>query len=149
MRAFILNLVITIVLFVIFVVSFIGFSGFGLFFEPLSLIIMILFPLIFQSILYGNFLKKAFGIAFEKNGSKDYLQKAYSFFENYGQLIWITAITLVAVYTVICVKYLEDKSGIGPMLQFLIDTIIYAGSLHLLIVLPYKIIIKNKIISFE
>jgi hypothetical protein len=149
MRAFILNMVITIALFAVFVLSFIGFSGFDLFFDPLPLIIVVLFPLIFQCIFYGNFLKRAFCIAFEKNSSKDYLQKAYSFFENYGQIIWITAITLVAIYTVICMKYLEDKSGLGQMLQFLIDTIIYAGLLHLLIVLPYKIIIKNKIISSE
>jgi hypothetical protein len=99
--------------------------------------------------LYGNFFKKAFVVVFENNPSKDSMQKAYDFFKNYGQTLWIMAITFIAIYTVICMKYLEDKSGLGPMFQIIINTIVYTGLLHLLIVLPYKAIIKNKIISSE
>jgi hypothetical protein len=142
MRAFILSFVLTAALFAGGILYF-G-SGFVLFFTPLPLIILALFPLIFQYILYGRFFKKAFVIIFEKNISKDYLQKAYNFFRHYGQTIQITAITLATVYTVVCMKIMEDKSELGPMLQFILDTIIYAGLLHLLIVLPYKILIKNK-----
>jgi hypothetical protein len=147
MKTFVLTLVLTVVSFAGGILYF-G-SGFGLFFTPLPLIILIIFPLIFQCILYGNFFKKAFITIFEKNVSKNYLQKAYNFFKYYGQTIWITAITLIVLYTVVCMKILEDKSGLGPMLQFIFDAIIYAGLLHLIIVLPYKIIIKNKIISSE
>jgi hypothetical protein len=147
MKSFVLTLVLTVVSFVGGILYF-G-SGFGLFFTPLPLIILILFPLIYQCILYENFFKKAFVIIFEKNISKDYLQKAYNFFKHYGQMIWITTITLIALYTAVCMKFLEDKSGLGPMFQFILDAIIYAGLLHLIVVLPYKIIIKNKIMSFS
>jgi hypothetical protein len=147
MGIFILSLVVTVVSFICGILYFGG--DFGLFFTPSPLIILILFPLIFQCILYGNFFKKAFVTVFEKNVPKDYLHKAYNFFRHYGQTIWITTITIIVSYVAICMKNLEDKSGIGPMLQFILDAIVYAGLLNLLIVLPYKIIIKNKIISSE
>jgi hypothetical protein len=142
---YILSLVVTVVFFAGGILYFN--SGVGLFFVPIPLITLVLFPLIFQGVLYGGFIKKAFGVIGEKDCSKEYLQKAYSFFKNYGQVIWITAITLVAMNLASCMKNLEDKSGLGPMLQFTLDTIIYAGLLHLLVVLPYKAIIKNKIIG--
>jgi hypothetical protein len=147
MGIFILSLVVTVVSFVCGILYFGG--DFGLFFTPSPLIILVLFPFIFQCILYGKFFKKAFVAVFEKNVPKDYLQKAYNFFRYYGQTILITTITLIASYVVICMKNLEDTSGLGPMFQFILDAIIYAGLLHLLIVLPYKIIIKNKLISSE
>jgi hypothetical protein len=147
MGTFILSLAMTVAFFVGGILYFDG--DFGLFFVPAPLLILVLFPLIFHCILCGNIFKKTFVIAFEKKSSKASLQKAYNFFKNYGETVWVTAITLIATYTVICMKYLEDKSGLGPMLQSIIDTIIYAGLLHLLIVLPYKTVIKNKIISSE
>jgi hypothetical protein len=143
--AYILSLVVT-VGFSVWGVLYSG-GGFGLFFVPVPLITLVLFPLIFPGVLYGKFIKRAFGVISAKNCPKEYLQKAYGFFKNYGQVIWITAITLFAAEIVVCVKYMEDKSGLGPMLQCILDTIIYAGLLHLLIVLPYKIIIKNRIIG--
>jgi hypothetical protein len=146
MKTLVLTLILTGAFFAGYVLSFGG--SFGVF-TPEPLLIMVLFPLVFQFIVYGSFLKKAFATMFEKAPPKDCLRKAYSFFKHYGQTIWITAITLIALYAVICVKYLEDKSGLGPMFQFALNTIIYAGLLHLIIVLPYKAIIRNKFISSE
>ncbi|MDR1466175.1 MAG: hypothetical protein LBI40_00930 [Treponema sp.] len=140
MRSFILNLIVTIVFFVGGVLYFRG--DIGLFFVPVPLLVTVLFPLIFQCILYGSFSKKAFSIIFENDCSKHHLQKAYSFFKHYEQVIWITAVTLIALFVLICMKYLEDKSGLGMMFQFILDTIVYAGLLHLVIALPYKIIIR-------
>jgi hypothetical protein len=70
--------------------------------------------------LYGNFSRKAFFVAFEKDCSKGYLQKAYNFFKHYEQILWITAITVIAFYTVICMKYLEDKSGLRNRYQIIL-----------------------------
>ena len=147
MKKILLTLVLTVVLFVGCILYFFGSaSGFDLFFMPLPLIILVIFPLIFQYILYGNFFKKVFFVIFEKNVSKNYLENAYNFFKHYGQTIWITAVTLIALYILVCMKILDDKSGLGLMYQFILDSIIYAGLLHLIIVLPYKVIIKNKIL---
>jgi flagellar motor component MotA len=64
MRTFILTLVLTVAFFIGGIFYFGG--DFGLFFAPSPLIILVLFPLIFQCILYGKFFKKAFITAFEK-----------------------------------------------------------------------------------
>jgi hypothetical protein len=150
MKKFLLTFVLTIVFFVGCILYFFrSGSGFDLFFVPLPLIIIVLFPLIFQYILYGNFFRKAFIIIFEKNTFINNLENAYNFFKNYGQTVWITTITLIALYILVCMRILEDKSGLGLMYQFIFNSIIYAGLLHLIIVLPYKVIIKNKIISSE
>ena len=150
MKKFLLALDLTVVFFIGCILYFFGNgNGFDLFFMPMPLIILVLFPMIFQYILYGKYFKKAFITIFEKNISKNDLEKAYNFFKHYGQTIWITTITLIALYILVCMRILEDQSGIGLMYQFVLDSIVYAGLLHLIIVLPHKVIIKNKLISFE
>ena len=150
MNKYFFTLGLTVVFFVGCILYFFGNgSGFDLFFMPMPLIILVLFPLIFQYILYGKFFKKAFITIFEKNISKNDLENAYNFFKHYGQIIWITTITFIALYILVCMRILEDQSGLGLMYQFLLDSIVYAGLLHLIIVFPYKVIIKNKLISFE
>jgi transcriptional regulator with XRE-family HTH domain len=125
-----------------------GFYGYDLFFMPLPLIILVVFPIIYQCILYGNVIKKGFITVFGSDFSKNDLEYAYNIFKNYGQTIWITAVLLIAMCITIGLRTIDDLSGLGQMYQFILNTIVYAGLLNLIIVLPYKTIVKRKIIIF-
>ena len=145
-----LTFILTVVFFVGSVMLFggAGFYGYDLFFMPLPLIILLIFPIIYQCILYGNVFKKEFLTIFQSDILKDDLEYAYNIFKNYGQTIWITTIMLIAMWITISLRTIDDLSGLGQMYQFILNTIVYAGLLNLIVVLPYKIIIKKKIITF-
>ena len=141
MGALVLCWCLTIVFFVGSIV-FLG-SGFGLFFVPSALIVLVVFPLLIQYVLYNSFIGKAFTIPLGKNPSKQELEKSNAFFKSYAKTIWVTAIIVVAIYLIACMTTLENAKDIGPMMQFIIATIIYAGLLNLLVVIPYESIISK------
>ncbi|GHV06156.1 hypothetical protein FACS189485_14240 [Spirochaetia bacterium] len=147
MSLFIINGVLVIAFFVISGLFYGG--GFDLFFTPSVLIIMVIFPLLVQLVLYGKLFGKALSVPFKKSASKLELNGAYSFFKTYGQTIWVTAITTIALFILTMMRTLEDKSGLGPAYKLILDTILYAGLLTLIIVLPYKVLIKKKVINYE
>jgi len=128
-------------MFWLFILSFGG--RLDILFEPLPLIIMLIFPLFFQFILYGKFFIKAFTIIFLKEKKKEKLKKAYDFFRSYRRSLWSVAILIIAISIAMIVKYLDDREGLGYWTLFTVNILIWTGLINLLIVIPYKKIIKD------
>ncbi|MDR1301558.1 MAG: hypothetical protein LBK43_03695 [Treponema sp.] len=112
-------------------------------FDPLAIIIMVGLPLLFQCIFYGKFFVKAFTIIGKKEEKKKTWIKAYTFFKNYEQFVWIIAIVFVLIHFIIDLIWLETKEGLGPHIKFMANLILVAGLIDWLLLLPYKILIKN------
>jgi hypothetical protein len=111
------------------VVSIIGFvigSGgmIAYIFDPLAIMIVVTLPFLFQCIFYG----KSFVHAFTIIGKKE---------------AWIIAIVFLLIQFIIMLIWLENKEGLGPLIKFMANLIIVAGLIDLVIVLPYKILIKK------
>jgi hypothetical protein len=150
-----IHLILSIVLTGVFLAgSVAGLGGYvGLVFEPdpLLVLVMVVFPLLYQLVLHGPFFVKAFSVPFRKDpaesSAQETLKGAYHFFKGYEAVVWTTAITTAAAYLIILTKALEDRAGLGPAYVFLASVFLYAGLLHLLIVLPYKAVIKKQLAS--
>jgi hypothetical protein len=151
MKNFILSVVLTIVFLAGIVTGLGSYLGLVFQFDGILILIIVVFPLLFQLVLYGPFFIKAFtapfAAPFGKDKTKETLKGAYHFFKSYGATIWTTGITTVAIHFIILTRWLEDKAGLGPASVFLASVIMYAGLLHLLIVLPYKAILKKQLTS--
>ena len=139
---YVLGIIISIIAFILY------FGGkLDIVFDPFPLIIMFISPLFFQRLLYGKFLIKAFIVVFPKEKKKEELIKAYDFFKNYCISLWSTAILLIAISTAIVVKYLDNKNGLGEWILFMANILIWTGLINLLIIIPYKKIIRDNLIK--
>jgi hypothetical protein len=139
---YVLIVIISIIVFVLF------FGGrLDIFNDPFPLIIMLIIPLFFQSLLYGKFFIKAFIVVFQKESKMEIWIKAYDFFKNYGFVLWSTAIILISISTAIVTKFLENKDGLGSWILFITNILIWSGIINMLIIIPYRKIIKEHIIE--
>jgi len=137
---YVLGIIISIIVFIL------SFGGkLDIVFDPIPLIIMFVFPLFFQSLLYGKFFIKAFTVVFSKEKKKEVLIKAHDFFKNYCISLWSISIIIIAISTAIVAKYLENKTGLGQWTLFIANILIWTGLINLLIIIPYKKIIKDNI----
>jgi hypothetical protein len=130
------------------VVSFVGFViGFGglvpYIFDPLAIAIVVVLPFLFQCIFYGKSFISAFAVVGKKEKEKEAWIKAYNFFKNYEQFIWLIAVVFVLTHFTIDLIWLETREGLGPHLKFMANLIIVAGLIDMAVVLPYKIVIKR------
>ncbi|MDR1220735.1 MAG: hypothetical protein LBK73_14140 [Treponema sp.] len=118
-------------------------------FDPLAIMIMVFLPFLFQCIFYGKFFATAFTIIGKKEEKKEIWIKAYNFFKNYEQFIWVIAILFLLAQFAIDLIWLETREGLGPHIKFMANLIIVAGLIDLAIVLPYKILIKKQLTQIE
>ena len=115
-----------------------------------SILIMIIFPLIFMWILNGwKSISSAFLIIGDKNKNKKDLLNAKAFFENYGKTIFSIAFTAFIVAFIAMMKNLEDKAALGPNMALAAITLAYGGIINMIVILPFKIFINRKIIEAE
>jgi transcriptional regulator with XRE-family HTH domain len=133
------------------IITFIMFSGgvVAYVFDLKAIMIIIIFPLLFQYIMYGKFLFNAFSIYSKTEKESETWKKAEDFFNNYAVVLWLTVILVLSVLFVVMIVFLESKDGLGPNLFFMTNTIIIAGFINLVIITPYKIKIKQHIIKME
>jgi hypothetical protein len=114
-------------------------------FDPPAIIIMVFLPFLFQCIFYGKFFVNAFTIICRKEEQKETWIKAYNFFKNYEQISWLIAILFLFIQFVIMMIWLESKDGLAPLIKFMANLIICTALFDLLIIVPYKIIIKKQL----
>ena len=112
-------------------------------------LVAIIFPLLFMGILNGwKNIGKAFSILSKKDADKKTLINAKIFFENYGKAIFLTAfITFAIALTEILT--MEDTSALWPNFAMALIMPLYAGILYIVIVIPYRIAIKRKLMETE
>ena len=145
-KAFI-GIIIVIMAIITFILSFGGIVSAA--FDPKAIIIITIFPLAYQFILYGKFSLIAFSIFSKTEKENETWKRAEDFFKNLTVTIWMTVILILSVNFVIMLKFLENKEGLANNLFFMANTIIVAGFLNLVVVIPFKTKIKQNIINME
>jgi transcriptional regulator with XRE-family HTH domain len=120
-----------------------------LIFDPKAIIIIVIFPLLFQYIMYGRFFLNAFSVFSKTEKESEIWKKAEDFFNNYTVALWMTVILILSIDFILLLRFLESKDGLGPGLFFMANTIITAGFINLVIITPYKIKIRQNLIKME
>jgi len=145
------KLFIGIMLVVAAIIAFImGFGGIvSLVFDPKAVIIIVLFPLLFQYIIYGNFFLNAFSVFSKTEKENETWKKAEDFFNNYVVALWMTVILVLSINFILLLRFLDNKEGLGSNLFFMGNIIIIAGFINLVIITPYKVKIKQYLIKME
>ncbi|MDR2192993.1 MAG: hypothetical protein LBP19_00750 [Treponema sp.] len=115
-----------------------------------SIIIMVIFPLAYQWMLFGaSYGKDAFISPFKAEASLAQLSRARLFFKSYRKVAWITALIVVIIGFVTIMKYLEVKEMLGPNLAIASISLLYAGLIDIFIIIPYNIILTKRMAVLE
>ena len=118
-------------------------------FDPRAIIIITIFPLVYQFIIYGKFSLIAFSVFSKTEKENEIWKRAEDFFNNYAVAIWMTVILVLSINFVIMLKFLENKEGLANNLFFMANIIIVAGFLNLVVIMPFRVKIKQNIIKTE
>jgi flagellar motor component MotA len=115
-----------------------------------SILIMVIFPFVYQCLLFGvSTVKIAFTAAFRKDAAMEQLTKAQLFFKSYSKVIWITALVVVFKGTVAILIFLEDRAALGPNFALAFLSILYGGLIHLVIILPNSVFLKKRLMELD
>jgi flagellar motor component MotA len=115
-----------------------------------SILIMVLFPFVYQCLLFGiSTAKNAFTAGFRKDATLEQLTKAQLFFKSYSKVIWITSLTAVLIGIVALLTYLEDHAKFGPSLALVFLSILYGGLIHLVIIIPNSVFLKKRLLEIN
>jgi flagellar motor component MotA len=111
-----------------------------------SLIITVIFPIVFMGILKGfSALKTALTIRINKNASKEILVKTNLFFRMYGNITWLSSILAVLIGSIDLLANAENWQDVGPHAALALISILYATIINIIIIVPLKIYTKEKI----
>jgi len=118
------------------------------FLDLYAFLIVIISPFIFMGILYGwKNIISAFSVISKNNNKKDLLSSK-TFFEIYGITVFLIAFVASVISFIALLKY-QTREEFGPAIALIAESFLYAGIINLVIVIPYKIIIKKKINELE
>jgi transcriptional regulator with XRE-family HTH domain len=125
-----------------------GLDFYRWFLDLYAVLIVIISPFIFMGILYGwRNIRSAFSVI-SKNYEKKDLLSAKTFFEIYGITVFLVAFIASVLSFIALLKY-QTREEFGPAIALIVISFLYAGIINLVIVIPYKIIIKKKINEME
>ncbi|MDR0375809.1 MAG: hypothetical protein LBH85_08830 [Treponema sp.] len=114
--------------------------------DSVCLLITVVFPLIYQWALFGfRALKNAFTAGFRKDVSLEDLDQARLFFKSYAKVVWFSALSLVIIGMVAMLRYLEDRSALGPNMAMTLLSILYAAMLQIIVFIPFSVILNRRI----
>lgn len=88
---------------------------------------------------------KAFALAFADTAERGELSWADAFFTTMGRYFTMSGLGGFFLGIVIMLKYLADKSMIGPNLAVALLSVLYAILFQLIIVIPMRALIQKKI----
>ena len=115
-----------------------------------SIVIVIIFPMIFMWILHGwKNIKSAFTIFCKKDTDKNELLNAKVFFKNYSKTLFSIAFIVFLMSFMAMMTNLEVKEHLGPNMALASVLIVYTGIINMVIIIPYNIIINRKIMQIE
>ncbi|QQO08864.1 hypothetical protein [Breznakiella homolactica] len=113
-----------------------------------SLLIMVFFPVVYQLLLFGSAaVKSAFTAGFRKDTTPEQAEKARLFFWSYSRTLWITAMVTVLIAVIAMLINLEDRTALGPNFALALISLLYAGLLHLAVVLPNLVFLRKRLIE--
>jgi flagellar motor component MotA len=115
-----------------------------------SILIMVIFPFVYQCLLFGvSTVKLAFTAGFKKDTGIEQVTKAQFFFKSYSKVIWITAFVVALTGIVAMLKWLEDPAMLGPNMALALLSLLYGGLIHLVIIMPNSIFLKKRLIELN
>jgi flagellar motor component MotA len=115
-----------------------------------SILIMVIFPFVYQCLLFGvPTVKIAFAAGFKKDVGIEQVTKAQFFFKSYSKIIWITAFVSVLIGMVAVLKWLEDRAALGPNIALALLSLLYVGLIHLVVIIPNSIFLKKRLIELD
>ncbi|MDR0597108.1 MAG: hypothetical protein LBG14_01210 [Treponema sp.] len=115
-----------------------------------GILIMALFPFVYQCLLFGfSTVKLAFAAGFRKDATVERITKAQLFFKSYGRIVWVTAFSVVVIAMVAILKNLEDPAALGPNMALAFLSLLYGGILHLAVIIPNSIFLKRRLIELH
>ncbi len=119
-------------------------SWWTIFLDMPTFIIVGIFPLLYQLILFGskNF-KNAFSSPLKKESSTAEAAKALDFFKTYGKAVWAFSMGAIGISLIGVFSYLDDPKLLAPNLAVTFIAFLYPVLINLFLILPYKAIIKQ------
>jgi hypothetical protein len=114
--------------------------------------ITLVFPFLFQWALFGpSGLKKAFAAGFRKDPSLGELEGALLFFKTYSKIIRLSVLLPLVIGTVAILKWVspDDMTLTGPNLAMTLMSLLYAVILHGVIILPYSVMLKRRLMALN
>ena len=115
-----------------------------------SILIMVIFPFVYQCLLFGvSTVKLAFIAGFRGDATVGMITKAQLFFKSYSRIVWITAFSVALIGMVAILKNLEDPAALGPNMALAFLSLLYCGLIHLAIIIPNSIFLKKRLIELN
>ncbi|MDR2601632.1 MAG: MotA/TolQ/ExbB proton channel family protein [Spirochaetaceae bacterium] len=111
-----------------------------------TIIFVVIFPLVFVSILFGfKETAFAFSVSLKREIKKEKLVNALDFFKIYGKTTWIAGFIGAFIGVIAALIYLEDKAALGSNLAIALFSVLYSGVVNVVIITPFIIFIKKKL----
>jgi flagellar motor component MotA len=111
-----------------------------------SVIIVVIFPFLYQCFLYGpSATGLAFSAGFKKDSSMEQINKSELFFKSYGKITWIFVFVAVISGTIAILRNLEDPRMLGPNFSVALLSLLYGGLVHCIIIIPNSVFLKKRL----
>jgi flagellar motor component MotA len=124
----------------------IGGRGIAMFFDLPSLIITVIFPIVFVTLLKGFAgLKEAFTIQLNKYATRKMLLKAKLFFKLYRNVTWLSCVVAITLGAVNYFANAESVKDMGSNLALALVSILYSALMTIAIITPFATYINEKI----
>ena len=115
-----------------------------------SILIMVIFPFVYQCLLFGvPAVKLAFTAGLKKDADIKQVTKAQLFFKSYNKVICFSAFVTVLIGVVAMLANMDDKTKLGANLALVLLSLLYGGLLHIAIIIPNSIFLKKRLIELD
>jgi flagellar motor component MotA len=124
----------------------IGGKQIAVFFDLPSLIITVIFPIVFVTLVKGfSGLRDAFSIKINKDATAKTLKKAKLFFKFYGNITWLSCVVAIMLGAVNYFANAESVKDTGSNLALALVSILYSALVTIAIITPFTTYINEKI----
>ncbi|MDR1248032.1 MAG: hypothetical protein LBK63_01905 [Treponema sp.] len=115
-------------------------------FDLPSLIITVIFPIVFVTFLKGfSGLREAFAIQINKDATEKMLLKAKLFFKLYRNTTWLSCVAAIVIGAVNYCANAEGIQDLGPNLALALISILYSALVTIVIIAPFTTYVNEKI----
>ena len=115
-----------------------------------NFMIIAVLPFLFVCILYGfGEIRQAFSTPFRKETDKSQLLMSNNIFKYYGKTICIVCIFTMVIGLITIFTNTDNIKFLGKNIAVVLITPLYSAIIYIMVILPFKIIIKNRINKME
>ncbi|MDL2263137.1 hypothetical protein LJC31_00635 [Synergistaceae bacterium OttesenSCG-928-I11] len=122
---------------------------FAYFVDVPSLMVVLVFPFLYQSALYGfGGVARAFRAPGDPDATAAELRASVAFFRSYGRATWLFALFASISATIAMLGDIANPATWGPYLAVVLLCLLYAAMLNLLLSLPYAAHAARRLAEF-